>query len=233
MYCKYCGKQIDSDSNFCRFCGKDQNVTDLKKDITIEEVISEHEPLATDTKVFHSFKEISRYDNDYTKETIAAFVGGLLILINLLYLAIAPNLDIPDRQRYSTFAIINAGWRLIASNWCTKISGRQNRSMLFWGILGFIVPNLALLILGVSRRLSINGSIIFRWKNKDYRIFKVKDSFTFAYGSYEEFYYKNDLGQMNVFFRKKSNNRFFIVDPEPIIFDSLDDCFTYLEKRNN
>lgn len=28
MYCKYCGKSIDEDSTFCRFCGKPQGIID-------------------------------------------------------------------------------------------------------------------------------------------------------------------------------------------------------------
>lgn len=231
MYCKECGKQIDSDSKYCRYCGKNQNDSGAKNFVPKENKESDSVHETTQKNNISSIK-IPTYDNSYKKETIAAFVGGTIIFVNLLYLFIVPNFDLTDRQIYSTFTVINFVWRLVASNWCIKIALRQNRSIPFWGIIGFILPNLSLIILGLSNKFSNTDLINIEWNNNKYKIIKLKNLFSFGYGRYEKFYYKDEIGDTYILYRKKLKNKFFIIDPEPIIFNSLNDYFSYIEEKN-
>ena len=225
MFCKDCGKIIDEDSKFCSYCGINQkrefsSTANQKKENNFKDVDTSYDK---NSKVL---KNISFYDNNYNREINAAYVGSILIIVNLLIYFSSINFS---SENYTTYLFISICWRILATFWCVNIAKRQNRSDIAWGIITFFIPNLALIILGLSKKLSLNDYILFKYKNIEYKIFKKDNLFSLGYGNYEEFIFMDYEGNNHKVFRKKSNKKFFVTYPNPILFNSLDDYFSYLK----
>ena len=228
MYCKDCGKIVDDDSKFCRYCGLNQK-TGIPEDVnkSVETNYKDNsKSIGINGKIL---KNISFYDNDYIKEYNAANFGGVLLVVNLIIQFFALESNYFNAETYNIYLFINVCWRIIATFWCVNIAKRQNRSDLAWGIIAFIIPNLALIILGLSRKLSLNDYILFKYKNVEYKILKKDNLFSFGYGNYEEFIFMDLDNNSHKVYRKKSSQKFFVTYPDPILFNSLDDYFSYLK----
>jgi len=97
----------------------------------------------------------------YKRPTNAFFVGFILLIIALIQKYIKTqeifSLDYDDIFIVTNviLKIISLTIRIIAAFWVTQIAKRQNRNILGWGIFAFFVPPIALMWLGLSRRIEI------------------------------------------------------------------------------
>ena len=180
MYCKKCGKEIDDDSVFCSYCGVRQSaklfgesqVNLNSSTVTeIDSVDSKNnndptpESRSQNVNVSISFKkpginrnESSRksekYDLSYKKESEATVVGILLMVANLLLLIFVRFEDEYSQQVFAAiFALGSLVLRIFITVWCVNIARRQNRDSIGWGIFAFFTPTLALIIIGLLRKL--------------------------------------------------------------------------------
>lgn len=98
----------------------------------------------------------TKYDRRYSKEVDASAVGFLFLAIPLLFI-ITGGVDLPNEQAYQIFyvlaSIATVVVRILATIWVMAIAGRQNRNSTAWGVLAFIVPSIALIIIGQTRKL--------------------------------------------------------------------------------
>ena len=232
MYCKHCGNLIDEDSTFCKFCGKSQTIVNtVSKEVKqkhIEPVSLPPEKKPIDEPVKGNSITNPVYDISYKKEYNATIVGILLtILFPVFNFFIAPEIE-RGSSEFSLAIIIIFIWRLLATTWVVWIAERQNRSRSFWGIFTFFIPNIALIIIGLKRKFYSNYPLHY----KEFKIQKRKDSCSLQFGAYEELYVKVSNEKRRRLYKKKSNGKYFVIYPEPISFASLDEYFTYLEKKN-
>jgi len=162
MYCKNCGRQIDNDSNFCSFCGTKQtfiteqvenrNIDSKSEAKTVNVNLSVGKQLNPKQKS-ESIK-IEKYDTSYQKETDATVFGVILIVLNFGVLQFG---GIKDAALYSAILIIGFFLRIIVTIWCSNIAKRQNRDSFGWGFFAFMLPSLALIIIGLQRKLKKNN----------------------------------------------------------------------------
>jgi hypothetical protein len=168
MYCKECGKIIDDDSKFCSYCGTKQSISLTTENITrnqkesndphkqvIDNSLSFGKPIKRE--ITESTK-IEKYDRSYQGDSQATVVGVVLIIINLIIL-LTINIEDPyDLQVYKAIAaLINTIWRIIATIWVVNIAKRQNREQALWGLFAFLIPNLALIIIGLLKKLKLSS----------------------------------------------------------------------------
>ena len=157
MYCKNCGKQIDNDSNFCSYCGTKQTIQivdiDTKADAkTVNVNLTFGRQNSPKQKAEDTIVE--KYDTSYQSESEATFVGITLIVLNFGLLLYG---GIKDEVIYSTVLIFGLFLRIILTIWCTNIAKRQNRDPFGWGFFALILPSLALIIIGLQRKLKNNN----------------------------------------------------------------------------
>lgn len=150
MYCKNCGNFIDYDSKFCRYCGTNQNVSAPGgKKNKILEFLKRKKPQ----------KRINtpKYDDTYKKETDATLAGILLFSINFILISV----DVNIHESESLMVLVALGGltlRIIITSWVVRIAKRQNRDVSSWGFFAFMLPSIALIIIGESRKISNNKS---------------------------------------------------------------------------
>ena len=91
MYCKECGKEIDNDSKFCRYCGKNQAVLNeesnrqiINKDVNIS-ISLFNKDKKFKAKTDNPTREVEKkYDESYQKEIGASYTGSTLLIINII-----------------------------------------------------------------------------------------------------------------------------------------------------
>jgi hypothetical protein len=167
MYCKECGKPIDDDSKFCRYCGK--NLSEIIKNPqqkTNEDILiskethksNEAESIKKESSIdsqtlkntYHTPKN-EKYDESYEKEPFASFIGALTII----GVPLIGNELITLNESHIGFYIIIFIWRILATIWIVNIATRQNRDTFGWGVFGFLTPGIALLIIGLQKKINI------------------------------------------------------------------------------
>jgi hypothetical protein len=163
MYCKECGKSIDDDSKYCRFCGTFQNNPEVIPPSTIPQArelnvnihLSRKPQKPEQKEQLEEPVKKKKFDESYQKEIGASIVGGLLIIINTILLASGFYAEWAyslSEGAYVFFSIGNIVWRIVAAIWVVNIATRQNRTTTGWGVFGFLLPNLALLIIGALNK---------------------------------------------------------------------------------
>jgi hypothetical protein len=163
MYCKECGKAIDNDSKFCSFCGSKQPViqfSDNKNDLssksepTTQNVNASLSLGKNDDKTKIDEAKIEKYDRTYEGDSGATIVVSVLTIISLIiYLTVKFDYE-SDQQTYQAIVVaINIVWRIVATFWAVNIAKRQNRNTTGWGFFTFFLPNLALFIIGLLKKL--------------------------------------------------------------------------------
>lgn len=185
MYCKKCGKEIDDDSVFCSYCGvrqsaklfgesqvnlnsstetdihpvKSKNADDPKPESNSQNVnisLSFKKPTFRDQNKTEAETKVDKYDKTYQKETEATVVAVAVLVIQIITYLIDPYQYADDPQIIvAIIALVNLIWRIIVTIWIVQISRRQNRNTTGWGIFAFILPNLALFIIGLLRKIYI------------------------------------------------------------------------------
>lgn len=151
MYCKYCGKQIDDDSIFCRFCGKEQLIVPNSNKSEQNEINKNLNFIGSNPKTKVTKRKESKYDQTYKKETGATFAGVVLLFINLIIYLVKPEYS---SMIYVILIILSLIIRIIITVWVGNIAKRQNRNSFGWSLFGFFLPVLALIIIGLLKKLN-------------------------------------------------------------------------------
>ena len=103
-------------------------------------------------------RNFTDYDLNYKKE-IGVSIVGVVLLITPFVVALsggfyAESVDEYNRIRI-TSAIVAFFIRIIACLWVKQIAIRQNRNSTSWSLLAFLFPSITLIILGLSKKLSL------------------------------------------------------------------------------
>ena len=164
MFCKECGKEIDNDSKFCSYCGTKQSLIKVSENIpntrinpdtntkNVNVSMSFGKPIEKREK--NDGVEIDKYDRTYEGDSGASIAGFCIMIISLVIYFTVQIDNEEDRQIYIAIsAVVNLIWRIIVIFWIVDISKRQNRDTIVWGIFAFFIPNLALIIIGFSKKL--------------------------------------------------------------------------------
>lgn len=171
MFCKSCGNKIDDDSSFCSYCGTRQSNTNkplLEKNETNTQIdpktinvnLSFGRPNSSkNSHQSYSNNSItidSKYDSTYKKETEATVIGSI-ILIASLALTIFKPFEFNTNDAYNNFKTgISIGailLRILSTAWVVSIAKNQNRENFSWGIFAFFLPSIALILIGLQKKL--------------------------------------------------------------------------------
>jgi hypothetical protein len=112
-----------------------------------------------------------RYDDSYDKNYLAVVVGAGLMILNTTL--IFNGFFIENSVAAVT---INMIWRIVAAVWITYIAKEQNREGFGWGLFGFLLPNLALIVIGLQRKLFKPSSHFDEVNHRQQEVQKEKDS---------------------------------------------------------
>lgn len=100
----------------------------------------------------------SASDNHYTKETEATVVGILLILFPVilkLFGTFTFESEESFNQAKAIFALVSLVLRILVTIWVVAIAKRQNRNQSGWGWFAFFLPSIALIIIGVLKKMTL------------------------------------------------------------------------------
>lgn len=178
MYCKECGVELDNDSKFCSDCGTKQSVRrthSQEKEISkrqnpVTEILNVPLSTGTSTELENQPKpaSVEKYDKSYEGDQHAAVFGIIVMSINLGILFTTKIYDTDSPTNTGLVALVNSIYRVIVTIWVVNIAKNQNRNRGGWGILAFILPNLALIIIGFSRKLLRSKSEVTKTENQGY-----------------------------------------------------------------
>jgi hypothetical protein len=159
MFCKSCGKQIDEDSIFCSFCGVSQSKANRP---VIDSVsIQDNNPLRASTEsdiIKPSAEEFNKQQhitkpNQYINRKVkyqdeAIFIGVLLIFSTIIA-------SIYYQEYYQLLLALSIIIKILLTFWIVDFASKLNRNKVLWGIFGFFMTGLALIIIGLLRRKEI------------------------------------------------------------------------------
>jgi tetratricopeptide (TPR) repeat protein len=162
MFCKICGNKIDDDSIFCSFCGAKQSevnksiVSELSDPKTVNVNLSFGRQNTLNPSQEKVVQRQSKYDLTYEGDSEAAFVGSV-ILVSSICLTIFKPFKFDDYESLNEFkaflSIATLVLRILVTNWVVNIAKRQNRETWGWGFLAFFLPSIALIIIGLQKKL--------------------------------------------------------------------------------
>jgi RNA polymerase subunit RPABC4/transcription elongation factor Spt4 len=168
MFCKSCGYKIDSDSQFCSYCGTKQSETNKPILVNNEAFVQEEAKTVNVNLSFgrqtnsKSNQETNKtytepkYDPTYLKEIDATAIG-VIILVSSLLLIIFQPFKFDDIDSYNQFrAISSIGalfLRIFITVWVVNIAKRQNRETIGWGLFAFFLPSIALIVIGQQKKI--------------------------------------------------------------------------------
>lgn len=168
MYCKHCGKKIDVDSAFCRYCGgKISQSQSQPYDKSNSE--SNKKPLIrsdTKTKIQYDSggNDVPKYDETAKPNYAPAWVGGVFGLM-ILVLSAVGDFESEDTLYFSIgfFILI----RIIALIWVIDIVKSLNRKYPDnWGLFAVLLPIPCLITIGFQKRL-IYPKKYPNWSNQE------------------------------------------------------------------
>ncbi len=172
MYCKYCGEIIDDDSRFCSSCGQkivaefvDQGANNLVTNSIVEKVEKDQKQKTVNVNVslgkpkfIEKNKELkaeirpqSKFDESYEKDYGPTIFSFVLLILSFTIGALAYTDDGPIVYAVSVLVLFSI--RIAVTIWCANIALKLNRDQFGWGIFGFILPILALFIIGTLRKI--------------------------------------------------------------------------------
>ena len=107
-------------------------------------------------------KHTPLYDSNYQKETEATIVGIILFFTPVI-IAATGFLKFDNLESYNDakiwVAISSLTIRIVVTIWVVGIAERQNRSSNNWGWFTFLLPSIALIIIGQLRKLRLKMNI--------------------------------------------------------------------------
>jgi hypothetical protein len=166
MFCKECGKEIENDSKFCSYCGTRQSIQpiveqsveqDIKPNASSQKInvnINLGRPKIKDENLNKEPVKIEKYDLAYKGDIEATVIGVVVVFLNIFMYFIRPFENADNPQLVTAIIIlIDFILRVFVTIWIVKIAKRQNRNTTGWGIFAFILPTLALIIIGLLKKL--------------------------------------------------------------------------------
>ena len=175
MYCKECGKSIDEDSKYCRFCGTFQNNNGVSsnspeaqpRELNVN-ISLLRKPKAPEINSLDANKPVMPNRQEKKSEDVqgrdlaATFVGGLLIILSIILVLTGVYESLFYSESSAAILFFGFVWKVFAILWVIRIAEKQNRDLLGWGILGFLLPSVTLFIIGLFKKnpdkISINDS---------------------------------------------------------------------------
>lgn len=173
MYCKSCGSQIDIDSTFCSYCGAQQS-SHLRPNVQADLNLSfnKSQNVYSNETIFQNTLNTGRptkYDPTYKKEEDAIAVGVFLLIIAIIFAFVGP-IKFEDKEKYGEFkataAIVSLILRICVIIWVVNIAKRQNRETFGWGVLAFLLPSIALILIATRKKLFANIQIVEGFDNE-------------------------------------------------------------------
>lgn len=124
-----------------------------------EILISEPPPLP---KERNTPKTSKQFDLTYEKETEATYYGILLIIV-LTIIRVTGAITFETVESYNQgkviIVIISLVLRIAVTFWVVNIAKRQNRNSTGWGWFAFFIPILALIVIGLLKKLKLKITI--------------------------------------------------------------------------
>lgn len=162
MFCKNCGIQIDIDSKFCYSCGTEQkiNITEIKgNDSKAGFQIHIEKADSVKPQNIKSSDYNSSYDETHRTNTGATVFGVILLIISVIISISASKRNI-DEGSLAIIQIISLCLRIFIVIWCVNVAKELNRSKAAWGLFAFFLPSIALIFIGLKKRLSYSPEYI-------------------------------------------------------------------------
>lgn len=166
MFCKECGKKIPDDSKYCSHCGTRQSILqDMGNQIeanpqietptqNVNITLSFKKPSLKTVEEKTKIEKVEKYDLTYKGDSEATSAGIAVTILFIIILTVARFDNEVDQQIFrAIFALVSLIWRIVATVWCSNIAKKQNRPATIWGIFAFLTPNLALIIIGLLKKL--------------------------------------------------------------------------------
>ena len=104
-----------------------------------------------------------KYDLTYSKE-IGATITGILLLVVSIIIKLSGGFTFHDIDSYRQ-AIFNficfLVIRISVTVWVVNIAKRQNRNSIGWGLFAFFLPSIALIIIGLLKKLRLKLDKLF------------------------------------------------------------------------
>jgi uncharacterized protein (TIGR02145 family) len=173
MYCKHCGKSIDEDAIFCRYCGFKQYVSPESES---SEYIRDQEKEISEKSKKENEKnekvEFSGIFNASNRRYYEASVVGILILIWSIYYVLYYQ---SFRYSVQSLLIIFLILRIVLAIWAINIAYKLNRNRLGWGLFTFFLPDIALIIIGLLKSLKVKSNL--KNSNNSQKESKEEDNF--------------------------------------------------------
>lgn len=109
---------------------------------------------------------LDKFDRSYEKNYFATYFG-IVLVISFFVIGIGV---LPMSEEFrSSFLVGNVVLRIVITIWVVSIASEQNRSNIFWGIFSFILPSIALIIIGLLPKLNSRDSIYSKYRHsKDF-----------------------------------------------------------------
>ena len=147
MYCKKCGKQIEEDSIFCSFCSAKQSESGTKS-IGGELRIDSSNP----NYIAKKQTNLEKYDSSYKRDFIPTIVGIILLIISAIFYGLTDGFANDNNSSMVLFFIPIIFW-IFCIIWVVHIASELNRNLIGWGMFSFIFPFLALIIIGLLKKI--------------------------------------------------------------------------------
>ncbi|NQU35593.1 MAG: zinc ribbon domain-containing protein [Bacteroidetes bacterium] len=229
-FCKYCGSSIDADSIFCTSCGS--RLENTTANTSKNDIATPEEAITKDLKEEeHSDQgKRAKYDYSYPRETSTASVGILLLVIHLVVILIVylvPEIIHPIFWLvYKIYTIVLL--RIIVLIWIGNIAQRLNRDERTWKIFGFIMPTIALIVIGYKRKL-INENWVSNELLSKIEIEEIDDYYDEKQGKYTSYLVKLKSGESGLFYKRYSDKKYYIsVNNKKIFFQDKNMCIEHL-----
>lgn len=173
MYCKICGNQIDSDSVFCSFCGTKQSEINKPTSNNSDRFeFTETKPLNVNLSFGRANQLKSgleqkthkqpKYDSAYESDSGIILLGVSILLISL-GIAFYANFQFNDAEslnQFRSFTYVGSLiLRIIAVFIAVNTANRQNRETFGWGIFAFFLPSIALITIGLQKKIFLKVEV--------------------------------------------------------------------------
>ena len=97
-----------------------------------------------------------QYDNNYTQNTAAAFIGIIFFVVPILFIIFSLlTYALDDGLKEFIVTLIGGALvtRLISIVWVVKLANEQNRNKYFWAILAVMLPGSTLFMIGNTNKI--------------------------------------------------------------------------------
>jgi RNA polymerase subunit RPABC4/transcription elongation factor Spt4 len=186
MFCKECGGKIDKDSKFCSYCGTKQSLNFVSQNIfvtdsnvdSVNEKIKVHQFLKKRMDTLkNEVSKTDKFDRTYKGDIYATIIGIITGFANSMILNYARQST--DNTLIAIFWIFLVVWCFIAILMVVNIAKKQNRNTFYWGVFAFFLPYLAMIIIGLLKKLnrptsSIKPESSEELKNNDVSVKRIK-----------------------------------------------------------